>query len=767
MKNAALCAMVLLFYSGCLGIDPTGTSVLFEDDFAGKNVNMSKPSNWQWWIFADKIWIDESEDAPEEYGPEVMTLGNNAANGNVHLALTADELNGVDDYRVTVLWSDRLVAGEMGDADFHIGVRCQTPEGGLEKAVPDRCYELEVDGDGADATNLMPEEGPTHFHLFIRDATALTLGHVSEEVFEGPVRKTWYWTSVEVVGNRIRAKQWTFGGEEPDWQLEAVDEENRFPSGGVRLGVWSGKAEVAYVRIDKAFPVATARTSPGSASGDMRETGAPWEAVALRQKPDGTLVYLVDEQGFRIPDFSYVGYKNGNAPIPDVPVVASLHPLPGDGDDTARIQAALDEVSRRPPASDGFRGALELSAGEYTIEGTLRIESDGVVLRGVDGTVLNAVGNIPEGRSVIVAGSGVETRFDTPVSGSERRILTPYLPVGERSFEVDRPEGLVPGDNVIIVSPATEAWVEALDGGGTGADSPWRAGEQPLVFSRYIESIRGRTITINAPLYHQLDASLAEPYLYLHDRRHIRTNIGIEKLELHIIPGAGSETRHAKNGIDLIGLDNGWVREVRVTGFQLAGVRSATATRISVLDVEALDPVHPVETGWLYNFNAEAASQQILYSGCYARNGRHHFVSNGTSWNSGLVYHRTLSEGAWATSEGHRRYTTGILFDVHTELDGPRKGGTPILLGLYNRGDYGSGHGWSAAHSVIWNSDAADGFVVVQKPAIAQNWAVGVRGARVTGRGPFDQPAGYIEGANKAGLQPESLYEAQRAARGR
>lgn len=114
----SVAGLFLALIAGCVSFGGGGSSALFEDDFSGDNVAMGKPANWQWWIHAADIWADESEDAPSPYGPGVMTLGNNAARGDVHLALTAKELEGVDDYRVTLLWSDRLVSGEIGDADF-------------------------------------------------------------------------------------------------------------------------------------------------------------------------------------------------------------------------------------------------------------------------------------------------------------------------------------------------------------------------------------------------------------------------------------------------------------------------------------------------------------------------------------------------------------------------------------------------------------------------------------------------------------------------
>src|SRR4051812_38516983 len=62
----------------------------------------------------------------------------------------------------------------------------------------------------------------------------------------------------------------------------------------------------------------------------------------------------------QIPDFSYAGYERNEKSIPDIPVVETVQP--GDGDDGARIQAAIDKVSAAP-LINGFKGAVLLKSG--------------------------------------------------------------------------------------------------------------------------------------------------------------------------------------------------------------------------------------------------------------------------------------------------------------------------------------------------------------------------------------------------------------------
>ena len=59
---------------------------------------------------------------------------------------------------------------------------------------------------------------------------------------------------------------------------------------------------------------------------------------------NGKLKYRKDNKGNQVPDFSAVGYKNGEVAIPDVKVEKTLTARSGDNLD--RIQAAIDEIGK-------------------------------------------------------------------------------------------------------------------------------------------------------------------------------------------------------------------------------------------------------------------------------------------------------------------------------------------------------------------------------------------------------------------------------------
>ncbi|RZL34738.1 MAG: hypothetical protein EOO96_08810, partial [Pedobacter sp.] len=105
-----------------------------------------------------------------------------------------------------------------------------------------------------------------------------------------------------------------------------------------------------------------------------------WESKYVKVKNDGKLVYLPDEQGNIIPDFSRVGYRQNLVQIPNVPVMLTLSAT-GDNDEQ-KIQNAIDELAKIPFDSRGIRGAILLKKGEYKIPGSIRINVSGIILRG-------------------------------------------------------------------------------------------------------------------------------------------------------------------------------------------------------------------------------------------------------------------------------------------------------------------------------------------------------------------------------------------------
>jgi predicted outer membrane repeat protein len=474
------------------------------------------------------------------------------------------------------------------------------------------------------------------------------------------------------------------------------------------------------------------------------------------------LTYVSDKDGNHIPDFSFAGYKNGDAALPNVAVVKQISPVAGDN--TAHIQAAIDEVEALTPNANGHRGALLLLPGEYRVNGVLTINKGGVVLRGsgdgqdsLSNTVIIGVGNTPIERTLITIGTNIKNGFKPEVAGTNKKITSPYIPAGSRTIEVENVSGLAIGDNIIIRHPSTTAWLNLVDNGGVGADAPWLPGEIDLVFNRYITNIVGNKIQVDTPIYDVLDKSLSQSFIYKNSGSSQIKECGIENLRIFVESSGVEGRNHVKTCINMVGVDNSWIKGVTTLRMSFSGVLFAEATRCSVIDTKVLEVHGPISGGWRYNFNVEDHCNNILFNNCTASDGRHSFVANGASDVNGIVFTNCSSTGDYTSSESHRRWGQGMLFD-NISWRNTRAG---FVLGLHNRGDYGTGHGWTLTNGVAWNIDTeARNKIVVQKPPIGQNYAIGCKAGYVNGNGPFLKPVGYIEGTGKT-LKIPSLYAAQ------
>ncbi len=233
--------------------------------------------------------------------------------------------------------------------------------------------------------------------------------------------------------------------------------------------------------------------------GHARSKSKPPEVDWIEMR-NGALVYGTDQYGNRIPDFSAAGYGGGGVPIPDLPERASLDAIPS-GDDTPRIQAAIDALAKQPVDTAGFRGALVLHKGTYRIAGTILLNASGIVLRGGGtdhDTLLVALG---EPHTLIrIGGNGERQRV-----GQEIAVADNYVPVGADSATVEDVRELHAGDRIIVEWKMTAAWIHAV---GMDRLPPRRDGRaitqsQPgmaLRFDRRILAINGKKLTLDAPL---------------------------------------------------------------------------------------------------------------------------------------------------------------------------------------------------------------------------------------------------------------------------
>jgi hypothetical protein len=480
-------------------------------------------------------------------------------------------------------------------------------------------------------------------------------------------------------------------------------------------------------------------------------SGDQWQTEHVYYE-NNVLTYASDEEGNRVPDFSYAGYHYGERPLPNVAVVETIGPV--DGDDTATIQAAIDQVGALALDENGHRGAVLLEPGSYQIGGQILVNASGVVLRGSgdDGdpaqdTILQITGTST--RTGVVLGSGDSSPWE---EGTGVEVSSSFVPVGSLSFDVESTTEFAVGDEVVIRHHSDQGWIDAIDGGGTASGPAWPAGSKDLTWFRKIVAISGSTITLDAPIYSHLDSSLSHTTVHPMTNKGYRTEVGLEDLRVDIQTQGGEDEAHAADAITVTGAQDSWVRNVTALHFTHAGVATHGSVRITVADSVAIDPVGIRTGARFYNFDAEGNSNLILFTGCLAQDGRHNMIVNGTGSASGIVFHNIDSRGDSSASEGHRYFSHGMLFDT---IYGTTEG----FVQLINRGDYGTSHGWASAHSVIWGNT---GRSRIQKPPTAQNYAFSSVGS-LSESYPFpaEGGTGVNDVRDQGELFPLSLYEAQ------
>lgn len=482
---------------------------------------------------------------------------------------------------------------------------------------------------------------------------------------------------------------------------------------------------------------------------------SPWVAVG----PAGKLAYRSDDRGNAIPDFSRAGYDGGGVRLPDVPAAIMLSPQ-ASGDDTARIQAALDEVAGRPAGSGGTRGAVVLARGTYRVSGTLALRQGGVILRGdgsgEQGTVLLATGK--QQRTLIEVGASRVSRREQ--AGSRQPVTDAYVPWSAKSVTVPSAAGFKAGDRVIVHRPSTAEWIRELGmdrirlrpKAPEGSTRQWTAGGYDLHFERTIVAVSGNRLTFDAPVINALDAKFGGASVFRFTMPRI-AECGVENLRLVSEYEKGKETEdeaHAWIGISLEAVENAWVRDVAVVHFSHAVQAGGGSIFVTIQDCAHLDPVSIITGGRRYSFSLNG--QYGLVQRCHARGARHTFVTGSRVPGPNVFLDGTAVQ-SHSDSGPHHRWAAGTLYDNISDDN---------QLKVQDRQYAGSGHGWAGAQQVFWNCTSKT--IVVQQPPTAQNYAIGCIGTFARGNWAPDAPAGAIQSTGTR-VQPRSLYHAQLAER--
>jgi hypothetical protein len=435
---------------------------------------------------------------------------------------------------------------------------------------------------------------------------------------------------------------------------------------------------------------------------------------------DGRLQYTTDNRGNRIMDFSHAGYQGGGVALPTVAAARTVAPVAGDN--TANIQAAIDDVSRRERDKDGFRGAVVLERGSYDVAGELRITASGVVLRGSGsgetGSTIRVTG--PVHRFLDISGTG-----SWQPDGEPSAIVDRYVPFGADAFQAAAVGRFKAGDTILVQRPVTETWIRFMGMDRLSRDGRPQTWIKPGVVhttDRTIKSISGNRITLDVPLSDSFDAAYLAPagasiVKYVFPGRIDR--VGVESMRV-VVPGRDvpiSESQYTLLRLNAIG--DGWVRDVIAENTQNSVTIAHTARRLTLENVHIRHAVPFTAPASPADF-AISGTQILLHRSSVTGKGVWPVVTQAGVTGPNVVLHFKADEAGVAP---HQRWATGLLVDSSEFTNGTdRRPG----IAFSNREYAGSGHGWSAGWSVAWN--VRTDVLLVQQPPGAKNWCIGCTG---------------------------------------
>ena len=462
---------------------------------------------------------------------------------------------------------------------------------------------------------------------------------------------------------------------------------------------------------------------------------------------NGKLSYKTLERGDRIMDFSSAGYMGGGVMIPEAPVKMTV--IPGGIDDATVIQDAIGKVSKMA-LINGFRGAILLKAGTFNCNKSLTINESGVVLlgngSGENGTVLNLSGE----PHIAISIRGSVTTIE---EGKRVTITDAYVPSGTTSFNVADGSSFKAGDVIRISRPVTESWVHFM-GMDTlvrdGKKQTWISGE--TLTERTIIKIERNKITVDIPLTDSFDAKFLKPngatVVKIITTGTI-SQIGVENLRIVSPPKVVTITDRSNKALSINGAADVWLKNMEIVN--TVNSISINADRVTL---EKVNIKHTVATeGAAKPADFAASGKQILFSRCTVQGNNLFFFATGARISGPIVLLNCVFKGiGWI--QPHQRWSTGLLVDGCQVPDGG--------IEFMNRGEMGSGHGWTIGWAVAWNCTAKR--FINQSPPGTANWMIGCIGEREKGAVPFSKfpllPEGTYD-AHGTPVFPTSLYLSQ------
>lgn len=462
----------------------------------------------------------------------------------------------------------------------------------------------------------------------------------------------------------------------------------------------------------------------------------------------------------RLPDFSFAGYRYGEAPIPTPAVVANVMNFGavGDGiaDDTTAFENAIAAVNN---------GAILIPAGRYKITRVLYIRKSNLVLRGAGPSLTTLVftKHLTELIGPPPGTSGLESWSWSGgliwVEGAETTAkladVTANAARGSKALTLSSTAGLSVGQTIRLTmtdpdgSLGRHIHADQLDA------HPTLVGRRLVRFPSKIAAISGNEITLERPLRHDVKTQWSPEIRSFSGQLE---EVGLEgfKMEFPTRVYGGHFQEDGFNGIWMDGVANSWIRDITVHNFE-NGIMIERSLFSTVNNVSL--------TADVANRRNVSGTYYTGHHGIQLRRSDDCMVSNFSI--PTRTYHDLTVEDTTGCV-----YMKGsgvdVNFDHHTYL--PHENlFTEINIGTGTRhfASSGSRNPESAARETLWNVSSTNSVTTLPNPSPSRGlWPqpnfIGFKTTLATSKDPV---LPWIEAIVPANLTPANLYDAQLARR--
>lgn len=503
-------------------------------------------------------------------------------------------------------------------------------------------------------------------------------------------------------------------------------------------------------------------------------------------------------------DFSFAGYRRGEAPLPVNPPGLTYNAVTGYGadptgaaDSTVAIQNAINA------ASSVGGGIVWLPAGIYQIspQGAnthcLQINASGVVLRGAGAgqTFLLCTETVMRSKNIIsITGpSGAAwTTVQTPLTN-----ITTDLPGPVTQLPVVSVAGFAVGDHIILRADPGDDWAaEHLEDGWVGHAGSYGR----FMYLRQIVALDtvNQVITVDIPTRYTLKV---RDNARVYKKTTLITETGLEGFSIgnaqhpgtsgwgendYTVDGTSAYDVNGSYAIRMSRVRDGWIRGVST--YQPAGntttchilnngILLTECSRVTVKGCHFQRPQYGGGGGAGYMYRLQNCGDCLL-DGCTAEFSRHGFVFSHMA-STGNVLHGCLDKttGKQTGNTGNQN-TSGKGSDHHMHFSHSNLVDACTADGSWFEARYrpfGSVplHNLTSAHTVFWNTEGKGTAAshVVHSQQSRYGYVIGTRGTLTavnTGGTSTSKtaPVDHVEGTGQgSALTPFSLFREQRRRR--